>query len=356
MLPNNFFKSPSTKMIGIDIGSHSVKAILLGKSAKGYQVEAFAMLPIGKGVIVDHNINDIEATGAVLKKLRKCFPKSVSNAAVAVSGSGVITKTVYLNAVDSDDELEAQIEVEADHLIPYPLNEVNLDFEKLIPKDPNASKIGVLLVAARTELVEARVSALEIGKLDTKIMDIEAYALGRSYLLIKEQLPEEAEQSPIAMVDIGAAMLTIAVIEKGETTFIREQAFGGDQYTQSILSYYDMPYDEAETAKIAGKLPPNSVLEVLDPFKNSMVQQIRRTLQIYETSNDGGAVAHLVMSGGCAYLDGIDSLISQELGIATTIAQPLAGCKVADSASGEQFHQQSSKFMVACGLALRSFC
>lgn len=343
-------------MIGIDIGSHSVKAILLDKSSDDYQVEAFAMLPIAKGAIVDHNITDIEAIGAVLKKLRRRFPKSVTNAAVAVSGSGVITKTIYLSAVHSDEELEAQIEVEADHLIPYPLNEVNLDFEKLKPTDSKSNKVGVLLAAARTELVEARVSALEIGKLEAKVMDIEAYALARSYSLIKDQLPPDAEQKPIAMLNIGAAMLTIAVVEQGETTFIREQAFGGDQYTQSILSYYDMKFEDAEAAKVDGNLPENSTLEVLDPFKLSLVQQVRRTLQIYETSSSGNKVSHLVISGGCAYLEGIDSLIAQELAIETIIAKPIAASTVADNMDGEQFHRQSAKFMVACGLALRSFC
>jgi len=356
MLFSKLFKSRNSKMIGIDIGSHSVKAILLDKSSDDYQVEAFAMLPIAKGAIVDHNITDIEAIGGVLKKLRRRFPKSVTNAAVAVSGSGVITKTIYLSAVHSDDELEAQIEVEADHLIPYPLNEVNLDFEKLKQADSKSNKVGVLLAAARTELVEARVSALEIGKLEAKVMDIEAYALARSYSLIKNQLPPDAEQQPIAMLNIGAAMLTIAVVEQGETTFIREQAFGGDQYTQSILSYYDMKFEDAEAAKVDGNLPENSTLEVLDPFKLSLVQQVRRTLQIYETSSSGNKVSHLVISGGCAYLEGIDSLIAQELAIETIIAKPIAASTVADNMDGEQFHRQSAKFMVACGLALRSFC
>jgi type IV pilus assembly protein PilM len=343
-------------MIGIDIGSHSVKAILLDKSSDGYQVMAFAMLPIAKGVVVDHSINDVEATGAVLKNLRKRFPKSVANAAVAVSGSGVITKTIYLSAVQSDDELEAQIEIEADNLIPYPLNEVNLDFEKIKINDSDPGKVDVLLTAARTELVEARVSALEIAQFEARVMDIEGYALGRSYLLIKDQLPESAGEKPIAMIDIGAAMLTVAVIEKGETVFIRELAFGGEQYTQSILSYYGMNYEQAEIAKIGDELPRNYVFEVLAPFQTSMIQQIRRTLQIYSTSNGSDEIAHLVVSGGCAYLDGIETLLSEELRIPTIVAQPFASCFFAEGIVAEQLQKESSKFMVACGLALRSFC
>lgn len=351
----SYFKPRSPKLIGVDIGSHSVKAILLEKTPEGYLVEAFAMLPIAKGVVVDHSINDIEAAGAVLKKLRKRFPKSVSNAAVAVSGSGVITKTVYLSAVQSDEELDAQIEVEADNLIPYPLNEVNLDFEKIKINDSDPSKVDVLLTAARTELVEARVSALEAGQFKAKIMDIEGYALGRCYQLIKAQLSEGSDDKPTALVDIGAAMLTVAIIENGETVFIREQAFGGEQYTQSIASYYGMNYEQAETAKIDDELPRNYVFEVLAPFQTSMIQQIRRSLQIYSTSKGSADIANIVVSGGCSYLDGIESLLSEELRIPTVVARPFTGCLFAEGVASEQLHQESSKFMVACGLALRSF-
>lgn len=354
MLPS-FFKSRSSNLIGVDIGSHSVKAVLLTKSNTGYQVEAFAILPITKGAVVDHAINDVEATGAVLKILRKRFPKKFNDAAVAVSGSGVITKTIYLNAVHSDDELEAQIEVEADNLIPYPLNEVNLDFEIIKVNESDPGKIDVLLTAARTELVETRISALEIGNFNPKVMDIEGYALGRAYELVKDQLPVGASDSPIALVDIGASMLTVAVIDKGETVFIREQAFGGEQYTQSIVGFYGMTYDEAELAKINSDLPRNYVFEVLAPFQTSMIQQIRRTLQVYATSKGNNDIANIIVSGGGSSLEGISALLSEELKIPTVVAKPFENCAFADSVVTEQLLQGSSKFMVACGLALRSF-
>ena len=352
---SSFFKSRSSNLIGVDIGSHSVKAVLLAKSNTGYQVEAFAMLPISKGLIVDHTINDVEATGAVLKMLRKRFPHKFHDAAVAVSGSGVITKTIYLSAVQTDDELEAQIEVEADNLIPYPLNEVNIDFEKLKINESDPGKVDVLLTAARTELVETRVSALEIGNFNAKIMDIEGYALGRAYELVKGQLPIGASDSPIALVDIGASMLTVAVIENGETVFIREQAFGGEQYTQSIVGFYGMNYDEAEVAKINNELPRNYVFEVLAPFQTSMIQQIRRTLQIYATSKGYNDIENIVVSGGCSFLEGISTLLSEELRIPAMVAKPFENCSFADNVKSEQLLKESPKFMVACGLALRSF-
>ena len=352
---SKYFNSRNSKLIGIDIGSHSIKAVLLGKTSDGFKVEAYAMLPVTKGLVIDHAIVDIEATGAILKKLRKRFPKSVANAAVAVSGSGVIIKTIYLSAVQSDEELEAQIEVEADNLIPYPLNEINLDFEKIKINQTDPSKVDVLLTAARTELIEARVSTLEAGNFKAKIMDIEGYALGRSYELVKGQLPDTAKDKPVALVDIGSAMLTVAIVEDEETVFIREQAFGGEQYTQSIVAYYGMTYDQAETAKIGEELPRNYVFEVLAPFQTSMIQQIRRTLQIYATSKGSDDIGSIVVSGGCAYLDGIENLLLEELRIPTVIAQPFASCLFNDEIASDQLHKEAAKFMIASGLALRSF-
>lgn len=349
------FKSKPPQMIGIDIGSHSVKAVLLTRSSDGYQVDAYAMLPVPKGTVVDHAIHDIEAVGKVLKNLRKRFDRSIKNAAVAVSGSGVITKTVYMDATLTDDELAIQIEIEADNLIPYPLNEVNIDFEKMQANESDPSKVDVLLSASRTELVEARASALEIGHFDTKVMDIEAYALGRAYTLIKGQLPEDAEDKVVALVDIGANMITIAVVINGETVFIREQTFGGDQYTQSIVSFYGMTYEEAERAKLSDELPNNYVFEVLAPFQTAMIQQIRRTLQIFTTSSNGVNVDFIVVSGGSALLEGIADLLTEELSIPASVALPFAGCQFAEGVYSEQLDKESTKFMVACGLALRSF-
>ena len=145
------------------------------------------------------------------------------------------------------------------------------------------------------------------------------------------------------------------MVENGETTFVREQAFGGDQFTQSILSFYGMTYEQAEKAKLEGDLPRNYVFEVLSPFQTQLLQQIKRTLQIYCTSSGRDKVDHIVLCGGTAKLEGMANLMINELGVRTIIADPFQGCLHADPEIKDFLQPQISKYMLACGLALRSY-
>jgi len=351
---SSLMKPNSSKMIGIDIGAHNVKGVLLSKSSNGYKVEATAKLPLPKGAVVDNVILDVESVGNVIAKLRKKFPKAVKNVIAAVSGSGVISKTVYLNAVQNDEELESQIEIEAENLIPYPLDEVSIDFEIIGENENDSHKIDVLLIASRTELVQARVSSIEAGNFFAKVMDVNGYALGRTYSLISHQFDDDTSK-PVALIDIGATTLTLAVIVDGETVFIKEQPFGGEQYTQSIAAYYNMEYAEAETAKLNDELPRNYVFEVLAPFQTAMIQQIRRTLQMYSTSKYGSEISHILLSGGCSQIPTIDKVLSEELNIPTNLAKPFLHSEVHKDINFDALNKEASMYMVASGLALRSF-
>ncbi|KKO49686.1 pilus assembly protein PilM [Arsukibacterium sp. MJ3] len=342
-------------MVGIDIGAHSVKAVLLSQHGNQYKVEAFAVEPMIKGAMSDREIQDIEAVGNVIGKIRKKIPRSVKFAAAAVSGSTVISKVIFMDVSLTDAELESQIEVEADTLIPYPLNEVSLDFEKLDVNESDPSKVNVLLSAARTESVEARVAALENGSFNAKLVDVESYALSRAAVLCLKQLPDDAAGKVVALVDIGATMTLLSIVEKGKTLYTRDQAFGGEQYTRSILSYYNKSYDEAELAKVSGDLPPNYTFEVLAPFQTMLLQQIRRGIQMYLTSSGRDAVDYLIVSGGTALIEGIDKLLIDELGIHTVVANPFKTIDVATSVDREQLNKSAPQLMVASGLALRSF-
>lgn len=352
---SNLWKRQAPQMVGIDIGSHEVKAILLSKTADGYKILSHAAVPIKKGAVNDHDIRDADAVVECLKQIKRSLPKSVKYAAVSVSGSAVMTKVIYMDASLSEEEMEAQIEIEADNLIPYSLDEVSIDFETLNVNSTDPTKVDVLLSACRTDNIDVRVDALDSVELEAKVVDVEGYALGRAAELILAQLPEGAKHKAVAMVDIGANMATFSVVESGETTFIREQAFGGEQFTQSILSFYGMSYDQAEKAKIEGDLPRNYMFEVLSPFQTQLLQQIKRTLQIYCTSSGKDKVDYLVLCGGTSKLEGMANLLTNELGVHTIIADPFQGCLHADESVKSALQPTISKYMVACGLALRSY-
>ncbi len=352
---DNLWKKKTAMMVGIDIGSHAVKAVLLSQGNNGYILEDYAIEPMTRGAVIDREIQDIEAVGNVIAKIRQNISMKAKDAAAAVSGQTVITKIIYMDVALTEDELASQIEIEADSLIPYPLDEVSLDFETLDVNESDPSKVNVLLSAARTESVEARVAALEFGDFHAKVIDVESYAVSRSYDLCLSQLPDDAADKIVAIVDIGATMTLFSATKAGKHLYSRDQMFGGEQYTRSIVSYYNKSFEDAEVAKITNDLPPNYTFEVLAPFHTILMQQIRRAIQMFLTSSGVGKVDYLIVSGGSASIEGVDKLLTDELGIHTIIANPFNEMEIAKTINEEKIAKVAPQLMVATGLALRSF-
>lgn len=352
---SSLWKKKTSLMVGIDIGSHSAKAVLLNQGNDGYKLEAIASEPMPRGAIIDREIQDIDAIGNVITKLKKKLSTSVNQAAAAVSGQTVITKVIYMDVALTEQELASQIEIEADSLIPYPLDEVSLDFETLDVNESDPSKVNVLLSAARTESVEARVSAIEAGGFETKVIDVESYAVSRSFDLSLPLLPDDALDKVVAIVDVGATMTLFSVTESGNHIYSRDQIFGGEQYTRSIVSYYNKSFEEAESAKVTNDLPPNYTFEVLAPFHTILVQQIRRAIQMFLTSSGKEKIDYLVLSGGTASVEGVQQLLNDELGIHTVIANPFTSMELSPDIDQEHLKINAGQYMVAAGLALRSF-
>lgn len=355
MLSSLWKKNTVKKMVGIDIGSHAVKAVLLGQNDDGYILEDYAIEPMPRGVIIDREIQDIDAIGSVVAKIRKKISDPTKLCAAAVSGQTVITKLIYMDVNLDDIELASQIEIEADSLIPFPLDEVSLDFEKLDVNESDPSKVNVLLSAARTESVEARVAVLEAGGFQAKIIDVEGYAISHAYNLCLPSLPEDASEKVVALIDIGSVMTLFSVVDAGDHIYSRDQLFGGEQYTRSIVSYYNKSFSEAEEAKINNDLPPNYTFEVLAPFHTILVQQMRRAIQMFLTSSGKDKIDYLAITGGSSLVEGIEELLKEELGIYTVVVNPFKDMNIAESIDKEKLASEAASLMVASGLALRSF-
>jgi type IV pilus assembly protein PilM len=352
---SSLWKKKTAKMVGIDIGSHAVKAVLLGQTDDGYVLEDFAIEAMPRGAVIDREIQDIEAVGNIVEKIRNKLADPVKMCASAVSGQTVITKIIYMDVNLSEDDLANQIEIEADSLIPFPLDEVSLDFETLDINESDPSKVNVLLSAARTESIAARVSALESGGFTAKVIDVESYAISRAYDLCLPLLPDDAADKVVAMIDIGAAMTLFSVTDSGKHIYSRDQLFGGEQYTRSIVSYYNKTFDEAEQAKITNDLPPNYTFEVLAPFHTILVQQIRRAIQMFLTTSGKDKIDYLALSGGSAMVEGLETLLRDELGIYTVVINPFSAMTIADKINQEELKKSAPQLAVAAGLALRSF-
>ena len=347
-------------MLGLDISSTSVKLLELSKSGNDYRVESYGVEPLPENAVVEKNISDVDGVGEAIQRLIERSKTKVKFAAVAVAGSAVITKTIEMNAELSEDEMENQLQVEADQYIPYPLEEVALDFEVQGPSPRNEEQVEVLIAACRRENVEMREAALELGGLKAKVVDIEAHCMQRTFEMIRNQFFEideddEDDDTVIAVVDIGATMTTLSVLTNSGAPYTREQLFGGKQLTEEIQRRYSLSVEEAGLAKKQGGLPDDYETEVLQPFKEAVVQQVTRSLQFFYSSSAYDDVDHIILAGGTSSIDGLSDMVAAKLGTPCTIANPFGNMTLSSRVNEANLAADAPALMIACGLALRSF-
>jgi len=350
----DFFKQKQPAILGLDISSTAVKLLELSKSGDQLRVESYAVEPLPANSVIEKNIADVEAVGEAIKRAVKRSGSRTKLTAVSVAGSAVITKVISMPGSLSDDEMEQQIELEADQYIPYPLEEVNLDFEVIGPSENEPDKIDVLLAASRSENVDIRIAAIELAGLKAKIVDVEAYAMENALSLIVPHLPDQGVDKTIAIIDVGATMTTLNVMHDCKTIYTREQVFGGKQLTEEIQRRYGLSYEEAGMAKRQGGLPDNYIPEVLEPFKEAMTQQVSRSLQFFYGSSQYDNVDHIVLAGGSAMMLGIDEMVANKLGIHTSVANPFTNMTLAPRVKTQSLSNDAPALMVAAGLAMRS--
>jgi type IV pilus assembly protein PilM len=348
------FTASTPPLIGVDISSTAVKLLQLSQAGGRYRVEHYAVEPLPPNAVVEKNIVEVEAVGEAIKRAFARSGARTKFASASVAGSAVITKIIPMQADLSEDDLEGQIMAEAQQYIPFPLEEVSLDFEVLGPVKDNPELMNVLLAASRTENVDVRVAALDVGGMTTKVVDVEAFAMENAYKLLADQLsvPKDAT---VAVVDIGATMTTLSVLKNQRTIYTREQVFGGKQLTDEVMRRYGLSYEEAGMAKRQGGLPESYEIEVLEPFKEAMVQQISRLLQFFFAGTEFSKVDQVVLAGGCASIAGVAEMVEEQIGVPTIVANPLAGMSLSNRVQAQTLAQDAPALMIACGLALRSF-
>jgi len=341
-------------LLGLDISSTTVKLLELSRSGDSYRVESYAVSSLPQDAVVEKAISDIDGVANAVRSVVAQSRSKLKFVAAAVAGSAVITKLVQMPEGLSEEEMETQLTLEADQYIPYPLEEVALDFEVQGPVPGREGMVEVLLAACRRETIDARVEAIENAGLEAKVVDVEAYAMERAYGLIRENLGLE-ESAVVAVVDIGATMTTLSVLADGQTIYTREQLFGGKQLTDEIMRRYGLPLEEAGLAKKQGGLPDDYEDELLNPFRDAVVQQVTRSLQLFFSSSQYNDVDFIIMAGGVSYMDGLVELVQERLGTPTGMANPFAEMSISPRVNAVALGSDAPAMMIACGLALRSF-
>ena len=342
-------------LLGVDLSASSVKILELSKTGEHYRVERYAVEPMPQNAMVEHSITEVEQVAQAVERAIKRSGSRLKHVALAVPGSHVISKVVPMPSGLSDRELQTQIEMEADRHIPYPLDEVNMDFYVLGPSQEGSDMVNVLLAACRKEIVDDYVAVAESVGLTPILVDIETYAMENAYGLIAKAMPGGGMEKTVAVMDVGATTTTINVVHNGRSVYTRDHAFGGRQLTEEIQRRYGLSYEEAGLAKKQGGLPDNYQTDVLRPFMEAMCQEIMRALQFFYSSSPFNSVDQVLLAGGCAQIPGIDELVAARVGVPAAIANPFSSMSLSARIKPQMLSADAPSLMISCGLAMRGF-
>lgn len=348
------FSNNKLQLFGVDVSSSAVKVVQLSKSGDKYKIEYYGVDALPANAVVEKNITEVDRVSAAISNAVKRSGIKRKNAAIAVSGSAVITKTINMPSDLSEDELEEQLSLDANQYIPYPIEEVSLDFNVLGPVENNPEMSHVLIACSRSENVDVCVEALEGAGLIASIIDVESFAIEATYQHMKDGL-ELSDDEIVALFDIGATTTTLHVMYQGRSIYTRDQTFGGKQLTDEIMQRYGLSMAEAGLAKRQGGLPESYETEVLQSFNDSLIQQLSRALQFFFSATEFNNVDKIVLAGGTASIEGLDGLTEEQIGVPVQIADPIDGFAMASRIDEIAIKADSPALMTVIGLAMRTF-
>ncbi|MFJ5446834.1 pilus assembly protein PilM [Methylobacillus methanolivorans] len=352
----DFFSERTPPLIGVDISSSAVKMVELAQGSKGaYHLQGYAIASMTKEAVVDGNIVGLDLVADAVKRAWKLLASREKRVALALPATAVITKKVIMQGGMREEDMEFQVEAEANQYIPFPLDEVNIDFQVLGPAPSGAEEVEVLIAASRKEKIEDRVAAAEGAGLKVLIVDVESYATEAAYSLAVTELPKSGKGQTVMVVDVGSTMTHVHVFHDGQLVHSREQAFGGNQLTLEIQRRFGVSAEEAEIAKRNGGLPESYESEVLQPFLQSLSQEVMRSLQFFTNSTQYNKVDHILLAGGCAAIAGLAVLVQEKTQANTLIANPFNHMSINPRLKQQQVIADAPALMIACGLALRRF-
>ena len=352
----SLFSRQPAPLLGLDISSSSVKLVELGREKTGILVlERCAIEPLERGWITDGNVEKFEEVAEAVRRLVKKSGTKTRNVAMALPPSAVITKRIVLPGGLTDQELEMQVEAEANQYIPFPLDEVSLDFCVVGPSTSSVGDLDVLIAASRREKVQDIQGLAEAAGLKPMVVDVESYASRLATSRLIESLPNRGVGTIVALFEVGALTTSMQVIRNDEVLYDRDQAFGGAQLTQLIVRQYGFSPEEAESKKRSGELPDDYEASVLRPFVESMVQEIARALQFFFTSTPHNKVDHIMLAGGSAALPGLTGAVSKHTSFTCSLVNPFDGMEIGGGVRLKKMTREAPSYLTSCGLALRRF-
>lgn len=319
------------------------------------RVERYAMTRLPREAVTDGNLTKPELVEKALHDCWVALDTRTRDIVMALPASAVTAKKLILPKDASEADIETQAVSEANQIVPFPMEEVTLDFQLLGPAARSPNDNEVLIVITRKDRVEERVAVAETAGLKTTIVDVDTYAALRAYDQVAFQLPNEGREQTVAIIDVGATTTHINILHDNQPIYQREHPFGGQILTQEISRRFGLPWEEAEDAKCKGLLPDSFETEILRPFLDSASQEIGRALQLFFASTPQQHVDHILLAGGCSTVPGMDEVVYGKTQTSTLIANPFARMAISNHVRARQLAVDAPSLFVACGLALRRF-
>lgn len=343
------FKSKQRAILGIDISASCVKIIELSGDDEQRSVVDFGIEPLPANVMDGYIIRDVDAVASCIRRLISRGRFTSKYAAVAVRDSAIISKVIQINDGLADSELEEFIAMDADKYIPFPIEEVNMDFVVQGPSPKNASKLDVLIVASRSENVSSRVEAISKAGLQAKVVDVESFAIERAVSLMQNELPALGQGKVIAVMDVGYTLSSLCVMQNMKLIYSREEEFGENNLIKEIAQHYAVSYEEALQMHQEKKLPEDYYEAVFTHFIDLLTLQIKRSLQFFFSSMHIEFVDHILLAGSADLLPDLSKKVHEALNIPASIANPIHGMTL----PAKLIDLHGPSLLIACGLAMR---
>jgi type IV pilus assembly protein PilM len=352
----SLFGQRQEAIVGVDISSRGIKVVGLGGSMARPVVEVLASTRLPGGHSVGGTVVDVNQVAEALRGLWRENRIKVKKVALALPSTAVLTKKIMVEADLSSWDMEAQVEEEARPYIPFPLEEVSLDFYPIGQNPQRPEMIDVLIAAARRDRVQNLLDLMELAELEASVVEVQPYAMClATRRLVDIYLPGQ-EDAVVLLLKVGAGR-TLMQLTAGESiVYERDQAIGGDQLTHRIAACYGCSKDEAETKKIAGALAQDFESSVLRPYLFATVQVLERAIQFMQHTMPHSKIHQIFLTGGGALVPGLAKAISAALQSPCTLVDPFEGMRLAPKVRTHLRLQAAPLFFGACGLALRRFC
>jgi type IV pilus assembly protein PilM len=353
------------QLIGLDIGSHSIKLVEIEDGKKGRVLKNFGVIGLPPDAIAEGSIKEMEIISSAIKNLVTNLKVKKKSVATSISGFSVIVKKITVSSKE-ESELEATIQEEAEQYIPFDINEVNLDFDVLSGgaepaeggeeegEKEESGQMEIMLVAAKKDIIDDYVSLLQVAGLDPVVLDEDAFALQNAF-----EMSTAEPEGCYALVNVGAEELGINAIKNGVSLFARDSSYGGSQITEAIMSQFNLSFEDAEKMKLGGTKigakEKGPLEEIFTSVVSDWVQEIKRALDFVASTYAEETIGKIVVSGGSCRIPGFQKYLNLETDIPVEELDPFAALIIDEKNFDPKYLKHiGPQAGVAVGLALRS--